>query len=150
MWERYPPGQIYGVVVGKDGTVLRGAVPVSTTAGYQLEAQIASSGRNALAVWMDSRLGGFHVFGTRLTPAGRVLDRAGLLISQDASAACRVPPVIGMRLPAARSRIRRAQCSVGGVRRKPSARKGRVIGQAPPPGKTKRPYRFGVRLTIGR
>jgi hypothetical protein len=149
VWERYPPNQIYGAVVGKDGTVLRGAAPVSRAAGEQEEPQIASASRNALAVWMDSRLGGSHVFGTRLSPAGRALDGDGFLISQDASAACRVPRVIGMRVSAARSRIRRAQCSVGGVRRKPSARKARVIGQAPSPGKTKRPYRFGVRLTIG-
>jgi hypothetical protein len=149
VWERYPPHQMFRSVVARDGTVLREAAPMSRAAGEQLEPQLASGGGNALAVWMDSRLGGTHVFGNRLSATGSVLDGDGFLISQDASAACRVPRVIGMRLAAARSRIRRAQCTVARVRRKPSARKGRVIAQTPHAGNTKRPHRFGVRLVVG-
>ena len=45
---------------------------------------------------------------------------------------CRVPRVIGLRLAAARARIRRGKCSAGTVRSKHSARpRGLVIGQLP-------------------
>ena len=49
-----------------------------------------------------------------------------------APARCQVPRVIGLRLAAARTRIRRARCTVGTVRRARSSRaRGRVIRQAP-------------------
>jgi GH25 family lysozyme M1 (1,4-beta-N-acetylmuramidase) len=44
---------------------------------------------------------------------------------------CRVPRVIGLRLATARARIRRANCSLGRVRRARSRRVGRVLAQAP-------------------
>jgi plastocyanin len=47
----------------------------------------------------------------------------------------RVPKVIGLRLPTAKSRIRRSRGSVGRVRRAHSKRVGRVIAQRPLPGK---------------
>jgi hypothetical protein len=54
---------------------------------------------------------------------------------------CVVPKVVGLRLPAARTRIRRAHCSVGRVRHARSARaRGRVISQRP---------KFGARLRRG-
>ncbi len=52
------------------------------------------------------------------------------------SGTCRVPRVIGKKLPAARSAIRRAHCAVGRVRRARSRRaKGRVVGQSPRAGR---------------
>jgi beta-lactam-binding protein with PASTA domain len=62
---------------------------------------------------------------------------------------CRVPQVIGLRLAAAKTRIRRANCSVGRVRRARSTRVGRVIGQNPRAGKVKR-RGFPVKLVVGR
>jgi hypothetical protein len=49
---------------------------------------------------------------------------------------CLVPRVIGLRLSSARSRIGRAHCAVGRIRRAQSRRVGRVIGQRPRPGRT--------------
>jgi beta-lactam-binding protein with PASTA domain len=60
-----------------------------------------------------------------------------------------VPRVIGLRLPTARTRIRRANCRVGRVRRARSRRVGRVISQRPRPG-TIRARGFRVTLVVGR
>ena len=64
-------------------------------------------------------------------------------------ARCHVPRVIGLRLGQAKSRIRRARCSVGRIRRARSRRVGRVIGQSPRPGVFKR-RGFPVKLVVGR
>jgi beta-lactam-binding protein with PASTA domain len=62
---------------------------------------------------------------------------------------CRVPRVIGLTLGRARTKIRRAKCSVGRIRRASSRRVGRVIGQNPRPGVIKR-RGFPVNLVVGR
>jgi beta-lactam-binding protein with PASTA domain len=62
---------------------------------------------------------------------------------------CRVPRVIGLRLPTARTRIRRANCRVGRVRRARSRRVGRVIAQRPRPGVV-RARNTPVHLVVGR
>jgi hypothetical protein len=54
-----------------------------------------------------------------------------------------------MRLGQAKTRIRRANCSVGRIRRARSRRPGRVIGQSPRPGVFKR-RGFPVKLVVGR
>jgi len=62
-----------------------------------------------------------------------------------------VPRVIGLRLGAARQRIRRANCRVGRVRRVRTRRslRGRVVGQNPRPGAVRRAG-FPVNLRVGR
>ena len=61
---------------------------------------------------------------------------------------CRVPKVVGQRLGSARTRIRRANCSVGRVRRTRSMRaRGRVLSQSPRPG-IRRPRGARVNLTV--
>jgi beta-lactam-binding protein with PASTA domain len=62
---------------------------------------------------------------------------------------CHVPRVIGLRLAKAKTKIRRARCSVGRIRRARSRRVGRVIGQNPRPGVFKR-RGFPVKLVVGR
>ena len=64
---------------------------------------------------------------------------------------CRVPRVLGLRISNARQRIRRANCSVGRVRRVRTRRslRGRVIGQSPRPGAVRR-RGFPVNLLVGR
>ncbi|HET7857291.1 MAG TPA: PASTA domain-containing protein [Gaiellaceae bacterium] len=60
-----------------------------------------------------------------------------------------VPRVIGLRLAAAKRKVRQHHCSVGAVVRRRSRRVGRVIGQRPRPGTIKR--RGGaVVLVVGR
>jgi beta-lactam-binding protein with PASTA domain len=59
--------------------------------------------------------------------------------------------VLGLRLNAAKRRIRAAHCSVGNVRRVRSRRslRGRVVNQSPRPGTIKR-RNFPVKLAVGR
>ena len=64
---------------------------------------------------------------------------------------CKVPKVVGLKLAKARSKIVRAHCKVGKVRKKFSRRrkKGKVIAQKPKAGKTL-PANSKVRLTVGK
>jgi beta-lactam-binding protein with PASTA domain len=57
--------------------------------------------------------------------------------------------VIGLRLARAKTKIRRARCSVGRVRRARSRLVGRVIGQSPQGG-ARKPRGFRVTLVVGR
>jgi beta-lactam-binding protein with PASTA domain len=59
--------------------------------------------------------------------------------------------VLGLRLGAAKRRIRAAHCSVGNVRRVRARRslRGRVVNQSPRPGAIKH-RNFPVKLAIGR
>jgi beta-lactam-binding protein with PASTA domain len=60
-----------------------------------------------------------------------------------------VPRVVGLTLGRAKTKIRRANCSVGRIRRARSRRVGRVISQSPRPGTVKR-RGFPVKLVVGR
>jgi len=60
-----------------------------------------------------------------------------------------VPRVIGFRLATAKTRIRRARCRVGRIKRKRSRLIGRVIGQKPQAG-ARRPRGTRVQLVVGR
>ncbi len=62
---------------------------------------------------------------------------------------CRVPRVIGLRLAVARTRIGRANCKVGRVRRARSRRVGKVLSQSPNAGAV-RARGTKVNLTVGR
>jgi PASTA domain len=62
---------------------------------------------------------------------------------------CRVPRVVGLRLPAARTKLRRSRCSVGSVRRVRSRRPGVVLRQSPGPG-WERERGARVNLVVGR
>jgi beta-lactam-binding protein with PASTA domain len=57
--------------------------------------------------------------------------------------------VIGLRLAGAKTKIRRAHCSVGRVRRARSRLVGRVIGQSPQAG-ARKPRNFRVTVLVGR
>jgi len=59
--------------------------------------------------------------------------------------------VLGLRLAAAKRRIRAAHCSVGRIRRAHARRslRGRDINQSPRPGAVKR-RNFPVKLVVGR
>jgi GH25 family lysozyme M1 (1,4-beta-N-acetylmuramidase) len=62
---------------------------------------------------------------------------------------CRVPRVIGLRLPSARARIRRAHCSVGRVRRIRAKSPGRIVAQNPRAG-SRRARGARVSLVVAR
>jgi beta-lactam-binding protein with PASTA domain len=57
--------------------------------------------------------------------------------------------VVGLTLGKAKTKIRRAHCSVGKIRRSRSRRVGRVISQNPRAGAVKR-RGFPVKLVVGR
>jgi Tol biopolymer transport system component len=62
---------------------------------------------------------------------------------------CVVPRVVGLRLATARTRIKRAKCGVGRVRRARSRRVGRVLSQSPRAG-SRRAQGTKVNLVVGR
>jgi len=62
---------------------------------------------------------------------------------------CHVPGVVGLALGRAKTRIKRAHCSVGRIRRVRAGRPGRVLRQNPAAGAVKR-RGFPVRLVVGR
>jgi Ca2+-binding RTX toxin-like protein len=66
-----------------------------------------------------------------------------------AAVRCRVPKVVGLRLAAAKKKIKKARCAVGRVRRARSSRVGRVVRQSPKPGARKR-RGTKVSLVVGR
>jgi hypothetical protein len=143
-------GSILGRRVTADGNVLDGdGIPIWTHGWHAKTPSIAYDGTNYFVAWTyDST----DIYGTRVTPAGRVLDDRGILLSTrapPASARCIVPRVIGLRLSAAERRLRRAHCSVGRIKRTKTGRPGRVVAQSPRPG-AKRRRGYSVRLVVGR
>jgi hypothetical protein len=62
---------------------------------------------------------------------------------------CRVPRVIGLRLKTAKTRIRRAHCSVRAVRRVRARAVGKIVSQTPRAG-TVRTRGYGLTLAVGR
>lgn len=142
---------IFGTRIGPDGSVLdpRG-IAIATHGREQLEPTIAYDGSNYFVAWTDNRSTTSDIHGARVTPAGRVLDPRGVLLSTERSPVkCRVPRVVGLRLGEARRRLRRAHCSVGRIRRSRSGRPGRVVAQRPRAG-TEGRRGYPVRLVVGR
>jgi hypothetical protein len=71
---------IYAARVSPAGTVLDTAgFVISDAANTQRYPAIASNGTNCLAVWDDAR-NSADIYGARVTPAGAVLDSAGLAV----------------------------------------------------------------------
>jgi hypothetical protein len=76
--------EIYGARVSSAGVVADpGGIPVSTGTGNRFQPVLAFDGADTLVVWDDSRAGNRDIYGARLTQAGIVLDRAGILISTE-------------------------------------------------------------------
>jgi beta-lactam-binding protein with PASTA domain len=62
---------------------------------------------------------------------------------------CIVPRLIGLKLARAKTKIRKAHCRLGRVRRARSRLVGRVIAQKPQSG-ARRPRGFRIMLVVGR
>lgn len=153
-WEdqRFGCCSIFGTRVGAAGNVLDPAgIAIATHGREQLRPASGFDGTNYLVAWEDNRAATTDIYAARVTRSGRVLDPRGILLSTQPPlpARCVVPRLIGMRLARAKSRIRRARCSVGRVRRARSRKVGKVIGQSPPAGSV-RPRGYPVRFLVGR
>jgi beta-lactam-binding protein with PASTA domain len=64
---------------------------------------------------------------------------------------CLVPKVVGKRLAVAKTKIRKAHCSVGKITRKhaSASKHGKVISQSPKPGRRLKNH-AKVNLTVGK
>jgi hypothetical protein len=83
-WEdsRSIPVDIYGARVTTAGTVLDpSGIAIATAAGIQAFPTLAADDANFLVAWVDSRSGGYDIYGARVSQAGAVLDPSGIAIS---------------------------------------------------------------------
>jgi hypothetical protein len=169
---------VRGARLAPDGTVLDpNGLVISSQLNAQQEPEIAFGAGEYLAAWQDGRAAGrYDIIGSRIAD-GTVLDPVGLLISGSGpppdpvpappqppppppppppiieppppAPRCIVPRVVGLRLSLAQRKIRRANCTVGRVRRKRSARAGIVLSQKPRARAIRR-RGFPVTLVVGR
>ncbi len=84
---RSPCCDIYGARVSPGGGVLdRIGFPISTAPDSQDCPSLTFGGANYLAVWQDRRdAAGYHIYGTRISQTGIVLDASGIAISINAN-----------------------------------------------------------------
>ena len=81
-WSDSGSGTIYGTRVSLAGTVLDpGGIPISDGVGRTGNPTIAFGGANYVVAWEDTRFGCCSIYGTRVSPAGSVLDPGGIAIA---------------------------------------------------------------------
>jgi hypothetical protein len=88
VWEDYRSGSphIYGTQVTQSGQVLDpNGIPISTATSVQGHPSVTLIDTNYLVAWHDHRSGAWDIYGTRVTPAGTVLDTTGIPISTAAN-----------------------------------------------------------------
>ncbi|MFH0777715.1 MAG: hypothetical protein V2A71_03700 [Candidatus Eisenbacteria bacterium] len=88
VWESEGLGasrDILGIRLNTDGSLADTcAMAISAAPGYQCTPALSFDGRNYMTVWCDNRNGTLDIYGTRVDPAGMVLDPEGIAISRGA------------------------------------------------------------------
>ncbi|HEX8705149.1 MAG TPA: Ig-like domain-containing protein, partial [Myxococcaceae bacterium] len=78
---------LFATLVSPAGIPSGTAITVSTATGHQREPALDFDGTNYLAVWQDERSGSLpDIYAARISPAGNVLDGAGIPVSTRAEA----------------------------------------------------------------
>ncbi|UQA64072.1 MYXO-CTERM sorting domain-containing protein [Polyangium aurulentum] len=90
VWRDYRSGSsydIYGARLSTAGAVLDASgIVISTATGSQRYPALGFDGTNYLAVWEDRRSNNsYDVYGARVSPAGSILDPAGIAIAKSPS-----------------------------------------------------------------
>ena len=94
--DRLPGIHAFAAAVRPDATPVGPGSLVDRSANPQRTSAIAFDGTNYLVVWGDDRSGrGVQTFASRVSPTGRVLDPADILISAGAG-----PTAFGLAMPA--------------------------------------------------
>uniref|UniRef100_A0A7V3VUF5 T9SS type A sorting domain-containing protein n=1 Tax=candidate division WOR-3 bacterium TaxID=2052148 RepID=A0A7V3VUF5_UNCW3 len=82
VWSDERSGDVYGARMTMSGELLDTfGIEVGKGAGVQSCPAVAFDGTNYLVVWADTRNGQSDIYGSRVSPAGVVLDPGGILIS---------------------------------------------------------------------
>ena len=84
VWSDYRSNSSYDIFAARvalDGTIIdEGGFLISDADGYQEDPVVAFDGTNYLVVWVDRRSGTGDIYGSRVDPAGNVLDPDGIPI----------------------------------------------------------------------
>ena len=81
-WSESESGNIFGTRLSLAGTVLDpGGIRISHGVGRTGKPTISFGGTNYLVAWEDTRFGCCSIFGTRVSPSGRVLDPGEIAIA---------------------------------------------------------------------
>jgi large repetitive protein len=86
VWSEDDDDHIYGARVTPQGEVLdTAAIAISRAAAYQCFPAVGFDGASFLVAWEDYRNGSrANIYAARVTPAGTVIDTAGIVITQAA------------------------------------------------------------------
>ncbi|MFA5033217.1 MAG: T9SS type A sorting domain-containing protein [bacterium] len=91
VWEDYRNDlcpNIYGARISGNNTILDPqGIRISTASYSQRNPSVAFDGTNYFVVWEGKQYGTdyYHIYGTRVTPTGKVLDSLGISISDDST-----------------------------------------------------------------
>jgi hypothetical protein len=88
VWWRDGYADVFGALVGTDGTVRKGLIPISTVApSSQLWPSVACGAKNCLVAWLDERDAAYpyrSIFCARVARDGTVLDPDGIRVTPPA------------------------------------------------------------------